>query len=137
MAWLPGARFSQICCRDIRLFFPLPWFSAMGASSLQNMGSNARAGFLDLVQDVGRRRFRGTLRGLSLNQLWKHLAPWMVSQAEPLLDAAAGACPQLDTMSLSHSLCEKCRPTEALGCLVYGAITAFGWCSFSILGRPV
>ena len=30
-------RFTQVCCRDICLFQPLPWFAA--ASSLQNMGS--------------------------------------------------------------------------------------------------
>ena len=56
-AGLALLRFTQVCCRDICLFQPLPWFAA--ASSLQNMGSNARAGFLDLLEKFGRGRFRG------------------------------------------------------------------------------
>ena len=40
-------RFRQICCHCV-MFQPLPWFSK--TSSLQSIGSNARAGFLDLAQ---------------------------------------------------------------------------------------
>lgn len=59
--WEAGVllRFRQVCCPDICVFYPLPvpWFAA--TSSLQNMGSNARAGFLDLLEKFGRGRFRG------------------------------------------------------------------------------
>jgi hypothetical protein len=45
-------RFRQVWCPDICVFYPLPvpWFAA--TSSLQNMGSNARAGFLDLMKNL-------------------------------------------------------------------------------------
>ena len=50
--WEAGVllRFRQVCCPDICVFYPLPWFAA--TSSLQNMGSNARVGFLDLMKNL-------------------------------------------------------------------------------------
>ena len=105
------ARFRQICCRDISLFQPLPWFA--GGSSLDSMGSNARCGFLDLLQNFGaRRKFRGKVRGMSPKQLWVILAPWMVEEAKLRLGSVLGASPPLDTMTLSHALCEKRQQEE-------------------------
>ena len=104
-------RFRQICSRDVSLFQPLPWFA--GTSSLANMGSNARSGFADLMQEFGvRRKFRGKVRGMSRKQLWEILAPWMVQEAETRLGLAAGLSPPLDSMTLSHALCEKRQQEE-------------------------
>ena len=83
--WEAGVllRFRQVCCPDICVFYPLPWFAA--TSSLQNMGSNARAKiWTKKIPCKGQRP--------CLQWLWETLAPWMVAEAQKRLGAAAGAC---------------------------------------------
>lgn len=106
---LQQVRFRQIVCRDLVKIIDLPWFS--GDSTLTSMGSNARSGLLNLLKKFGKRRkFRGKLRGLGLPKVWDSLSVFMVAEANKLLKTAVH--PPLDSMALSHSLCEKQQQEE-------------------------